>query len=347
MVAERIAMNDALQCVYGDEGALREGESAEPVFKPDFNLDLLRSYPYVGRALVFSRQALLDIDGFDSRFGVLTPHDAMWRLFERSGDAAIGHVSELLVESAFPLPKWLALPEVAERNIEVVQAHLQRCGIAHDIRPSEKLALLNRIHYRHREQPLVSILLIVKDQLPALQRCIETLFEKTEYPRYELLIVDNGSETPEARAWLAGMAQLDPDRLRVLRHPQTVPVATLYNEAASDARGDYLLLLNPYAMITHGDWLGELVSQAQRPEVGVVGAKLFGPEGQVLHAGLILGLHGPAGVPFHGEGLNASGYLQRLQVVSDLSAVGGDCLMIRKRLFDELGALMKAIRQGP
>jgi glycosyltransferase involved in cell wall biosynthesis len=339
MLAERIAMNDALHCIYGDEGALREGESAEPVFKPDFNLDLLRSYPYVGRTLAFSRQALLDVGGFDSRFGALTPHDALWRLFEHSGDAAIGHVSELLVESAFPLPKWLALPEVAERNIEVVEAHLQRCGIAHDIRPSEKLALLNRIHYRHRGQPLVSIVLIVKDQLPALQRCIETLFEKTEYPRYELLIVDNGSETPEARAWLAGMAQLDPDRLRVLRHPQTVPVATLYNEAASDARGDYLLLLNPYAMITHGDWLDELVSQAQRPEVGVVGAKLFGPQGQVLHAGLILGLHGPAGVPFHGESLNASGYLQRLQVVSDLSAVGGDCLMIRKGLFDELGGL--------
>ncbi|MFJ3484443.1 glycosyltransferase [Pseudomonas sp. NPDC090202] len=342
MLAERIAMNDALQCVYSDEGALREGESADPVFKPDFNLDLLRSYPYVGRALAFSRRALLEAGGFDSDFGVLAPHDALWRLFENGGDGAIGHVSELLLESAFALPKWLALPEVAEQNIRVVQAHLQRCGIAHEIRQGEKLTLLNRIEYRHREQPLVSIILIVKDQLAAVQRCIETLFEKTTYGRYELLIVDNGSETPEARAWLAAMAQLDPDRLRVLRHPQSVPVATLYNEAASDALGDYLLLLNPYAMITYGDWLGELVSQAQRPEVGVVGAKLFNASGQVLHAGLILGLHGPAGVPFHGEDLHASGYLQRLQVVSDLSAVGGDCLMIRKRLFADLGGLDEA-----
>jgi glycosyltransferase involved in cell wall biosynthesis len=339
MLAERIAMNPGLQCLYSDEGSLREGESAEPVFKPDFNLDMLRSYPYVGRALAFSRRALLDAGGFDPRFGVLAPHDALWRLFEQDGDAAIGHVSELLLESSFPLPRWLALPEVAEQNLQVVQAHLQRCGIAHDIRPGQRLALLNRIEYLHREQPLVSIILIVKDQLPALQRCVETLFEKTAYGRYELLIVDNASETPEARAWLAAMAQLDPDRLRVLRHSQTEPVAALYNQAASDARGDYLLLLNPYAMITHGDWLGELVSQAQRPEVGVVGAKLFGSDGQVLHAGLILGLHGPAGVPFHGENINASGYLQRLQVVSDLSAVGGDCLMIRKRLFAELDGL--------
>jgi glycosyltransferase involved in cell wall biosynthesis len=342
MLAERIAINDALRCIYSDEGALREGESAEPVFKPDFNLDLLRSYPYVGRTLAFSRQALLAMDGFDPQFAALAPQDALWRLFEDAGADAIGHISELMVESSFALPQWLALPEVAELNIRVVQAHLQRCGIAHDIRPADNLALLNRIRYLHREQPLVSIILVVKDQLTALQRCVETLYEKTTYGRYELLIVDNASETPDARAWLSAMAELDPDRLRVMRHPQTLPVATLYNEASSAARGDYLLLLNPYAMITHADWLDELVSQAQRPEVGVVGAKLFGSEGQVVHAGLILGLHGPAGVPFNGEGVNASGYLQRLQVVSDLSAVGGDCLMVRKQLFTELGGMDQA-----
>lgn len=339
MLAERIAMNDTLQCVYSDEGALREGESAEPVFKPDFNLDLMRSYPYVGRALAFSRAALQVVGGFDAQFGELAPHDALWRLFERSGDTAIGHVSELMLESSLSLPKWLASPEVLEQNLKVTEAHLNRCGIAHAIHAGEKLALLNRIEYLHPQQPLVSILLIVKDQLPALQRCVETLLEKTAYTRYEILIVDNGSQTPDARAWLEAMEQLDPTLLRVLRCPQGDGDVTLYNEAASAARGEYLLLLNPYAMITHGDWLGELVSQAQRPEVGVVGAKLFGSDGQVLHAGLILGLHGPAGVPFYGEGLNASGYLQRLQVVSDLSAVGADCLMVRTALYAELGGL--------
>jgi glycosyltransferase involved in cell wall biosynthesis len=339
ILAERIAMNDSLQCIYSDEGALREGESAEPVFKPDFNLDLLRSYPYVGRALAFSCDGLQAVGGFDPAFGEMAPHDALWRLFEQSGDAAIGHVSELLLESALSLPKWLALPEVREQNLNVVRAHLDRCAIEHRIQPADGMALLNRIEYLHPHRPLVSVMLIVKDQLAALQRCVETLLEKTGYNRFELLIIDNGNQMPETRAWLDGMAQLDPALLRVLRYPQTDCEVALYNQACPEARGEYLLLLNPYAMITHGQWLGELVNQAQRPEVGVVGAKLFGSEGQVLHAGLILGLHGPAGRPFYGEGLNASGYLQRLQVVSDLSAVGADCLMVRKALFVELGGL--------
>jgi O-antigen biosynthesis protein len=337
MLAERVAVNTQWECVYADEGALREGESAEPVFKPAFNLDLLRSYPYVGRALAFSRQALVGIEGFDARFGILAPHDALWRLFEKSGDGAIGHISEVMLEAPLSLPKWLALPEVAEQNLEVVQAHLNRCGIAHRIRPDDRLTLLNRIEYLHAARPLVSIVLIVKDQLNAVQRCIETLLEKTDYTQYELLLVDNGSETAETRAWLAAMAQLDPALLRVLSYPQLAAQPDLYNAAAQDARGEYLLHLDPYVMVTHGDWLSELLAQAQRPEVGVVGAKLYGVEGQVLHAGLILGLHGPAGSPFNGEGLTTGGYMQRLQVPSDLSAVGNDCMLVRRQLFLELG----------
>ncbi|WP_268800277.1 glycosyltransferase [Pseudomonas huanghezhanensis] len=345
MLAERVAMNDHLRCVYGDEGALREGESAEPVFKPDFNLDLLRAYPYVGRALAFSREGMLGVGGFDSGFGVLAAHDVLWRLIEAEGDGVVEHISELMVESQFALSQWLALPEVLEQNIKVVEAHLQRCGIAHRIRQGEHVSLVNRIDFLHDAQPLVSIVVIVKDQLPALQRCVESLLGKTAYQHYELLIVDNGSEHPETCAWLAAMGQLDSTRLRVLRMPEEASHPALFNAAAQDARGDYLVLLNAYAVITHAQWLTEMVSQAQRPEVGIVGAKLFGPEGHVVHAGMILGLHGPAGVPFFGESLNASGYMQRLQTVHDLSAVGGDCLMVRKAVFESVGGL-EATRYG-
>ncbi|MEQ7919554.1 glycosyltransferase [Xanthomonas sp. WHRI 1810A] len=339
MLAERVAMNEHLHCVYSDEGALSEGESTEPVFKPDFNLDLLRGYPYVGRNLAFNRDAMLQVGGFDPAFGMLAPHDVLWRMIEAQGDGGVEHISEVMVESQFPLSQWLASAEVAEQNIHVVQAHLQRCGIAHRIHPSERLALINRIDYVHDAQPLVSIVLIVKDQLPALQRCVEGLLSKTGYQHCELVIVDDGSEHPQTRTWLAAMGQLDRARLRVLQGPELATHAALVNFAAAQARGDYLVLLNPYAVITHEDWLDELLSQAQRPEVGIVGPKMFSPDGQVVSGGLILGLHGPAGVPFRGESLNASGYMQRLQVVHDLSAVSGNCLMVRKALFVDLGGL--------
>ncbi|MEB0224503.1 glycosyltransferase [Pseudomonas sp. 10S4] len=338
VMAERIALSRTLKCLYSDEGGLRQGESAEPAFKPDFNLDLMRSYPYVGRALAFEREGFLALGGFDSVYGELGPHDVLWRLVESDGPQVIGHIAEILLESTFDLAKWLSQPEVVENNPLVVQAHLQRMGVAHDIRNAGS-TLLNRVDYYHEDRPLVSIVIVSKDQTNALQRCVESLLEKTAYGEYELLLVDNGSESAEARAWLAGMAALGSERIRVLTYPQQGNSAAVRNFAVKQASGDYVLMLNPYTVITQSDWLDELLNHAQRPEVGVVGAKLFNPDGRVLHAGLILGLQGPAGVPFYGESLNAAGYMYRLQVAHDLSAVGADCLMVRKAVFEAVGGL--------
>lgn len=337
-MAERIALTPTLKCLYSDEGSLNQGESANPAFKPDFNLDLMRSYPYVGRNLAFERESFLAQGGFHSGYGELAPHDVLWRLVEHQGPQAIGHVAEVLLESAFDLAKWLSLPEVMEANPRLVEAHLDRLGVAHEIRSSAS-TLLNRVDYQHADQPLVSIIIVCKDQVAALQRCIESLLEKTTYTDYELLLVDNGSESVEAREWLAGMAQLGGERVRVLSYPQQGNAAAVHNFAVGQARGDYVLMLNPYAVIVEGDWLSELLNHAQRPEVGVVGAKLFNPDGLVLHAGLILGLQGPAGLPFFGESVSATGYMYRLQAAHDLSAVGSDCLMIRKAVFDAVGGL--------
>ncbi|MGH8351123.1 MAG: glycosyltransferase family 2 protein, partial [Pseudomonas sp.] len=215
IMAERIALSRTLTCLYSDEGGLHQGESAEPAFKPDFNLDLMRSYPYVGRALAFERKQFLALGGFDSAHGELAPHDVLWRMVESVGTHVIGHISEVLLESAFDLAKWLSQPQVVDNNPRLLEAHLQRLGVAHEIRQGSS-ELLNRIDYHHDDRPLVSIILVSKDQTLALQRCVESLLEKTAYGEYELLLVDNGSESAEALDWFAGMAQLGSDRIRVL-----------------------------------------------------------------------------------------------------------------------------------
>lgn len=225
-----------------------------------------------------------------------------------------------------------------KQNPRLLEAHLQRLGIAHEIRRGN-CELLNRVDYHHARRPLVSVIIVTQDQTAALQRCVETLLEKTAYTEYELLLVDNASESAEAQAWLEGMAQLGSDRIRVVSYPQKGNAAALHNFAVGQARGEYVLMLNSFAVITQADWLDELLNHAQRPEVGVVGAKLFNPDGCLLHAGLILGLQGPVGLPFYGQPMQADGYMFRLQAVHDLSAVGGDCLMIRKSVFEAVGRL--------
>ncbi|NWB46030.1 glycosyltransferase [Pseudomonas gingeri] len=340
VLADRIAQVGEECCFYSDESCLHDGEPAEPVFKPDFNLDLMRSYPYVGRVLAFKRELFLALGGFDSQQGELAPHDLLWRLVEQVGTQAVGHIAEVLVESVLSLSQWISLPELLELNAPLLEAHLQRLGVAHELRDRGK-ALFNRVDYLHAERPLVSIIIVCKDQLAAVQRCVETVLEKTAYREYELLLVDNGSESPEMLAWLSAMASLGSDRLRVLTFAQQGR-ASVTNAAAGQARGDYLLLFNPYLMVTDGLWLDEMLNHAQRPEVGVVGPKLFNADGQVVHAGLVLGLHGPAGLPFHGESLQSAGYMHRLQIAHDLSAVGADCLMVRKTVFDSVQGLDEA-----
>ncbi|MGE8411759.1 MAG: glycosyltransferase [Pseudomonas sp.] len=338
VLAERIAHTPTMLCAYSDEGALVEGESTEPVFKPDFNLDLMRSYPYVGRTLAFSLERFLAEGGFDPQRGELAPQDLVWRLVESAGPQTIAHIADIQLESELSFGQWLSSAPVIQSSEALVAAHLQRIGVQYRIRHDD-LPLLNRIDYLHGERPLVSIIVTCGDSLPALQYCVESLIEQTAYNHYEILLVDAGSQDPGMADWLAAMGQLGGSMLRVLAHAGASSQTALVNSVASQARGEYLLLLSHNARICSRDWLDELLNQAQRPEVGVVGARILATDGSILHAGQVLGLAGPVGSPFIGEALGVRGYMQRLQVVQNWSAVSADCLMVRKEVFDSLGGL--------
>jgi len=337
LLAERIVSRPQITCCYGDEGGLRDDESVEPVFKPDFNLDLMRGYPYTGRVLAFSRNAIQASGGFAAGYRELAPHDLLWRLVEGHGPQVIEHICEVLVESSFGYAAWLSSAAVVEENRQLLDAHLKRLGVAYQLRNSD--GAINQVRYLHATQPRVSLVISVRDQLPALERCLESVLEKTAYANYEVLIVDNASQGAETQAWLAALQQVGSDKLRVLSLGEETSFAALQNLAAQQARGDYLLMLSPYAVVTEPDWLDAMLSHGQRQEVGAVGAKLCDARGLVVQAGSVLGLRGGVASPFVGEPVEAGGYMQRLQVTQNYSAVAGDCLLVRKQLFLDLGGL--------
>lgn len=338
VLAERIAVLPGLLCVYSDEGALQDEGAGEPVFKPDFNLDLLRSYPYVGRALAFQRQVVLDLGGFEASFAELAPHDLLWRLVESSGPQVIGHIAEIQLQSSFSFAQWLSLPQVIEQNSRVVAAHLQRLGVAHQIRHDD-MPLLNRVDYLHAERPLVSIIIVAGADLLALQGCVESILERTTYTAYEILIVSAPSSNAQMRNWLDAMASMEVSMLRVVEAGAAGGSSALINFAATQAQGEYLLLLAADSRVDQGDWLAEMLQHALRPEVAIVGAKILDTRGSVLSAGLVLGAGNTAAPAFLGADGWAKGYLQRLQVVQNWSAVSRDCLMVRRTVFDSVGAL--------
>ncbi len=337
LLAERAVSLSDIACVYGDEGGLDDDESIEPVFKPDFNLDLQRAYPFTGRVLAFSRAHYLAAGGFAQGYRELAPHDLLWRLVESHGPQVIEHIPEVLVESAFGFAAWVSSPAVVAENPRLLDDHLRRLGVDYRLE-NEAGGAINHIRYVHASQPLVSLVLSFRDQVAALERCLESVLGRTTYPHYEVLVIDNASEGEDARAWLAALAQMG-ERLRVLTLDEQVSFPVQVNLAAQHARGDYLLLLDPFAVVTEGNWLDELVAHGQRSEVGMVGAELCNAQGLVVNAGGILGLRGAVYSPFVGETVEAGGYMQRLQVAQNYSALGADCLLMRKQLYLELGGL--------
>ncbi|MGY4490021.1 glycosyltransferase [Pseudomonas sp. TE3610] len=338
LLAERIAERDAMQACYWDEDALEADGHRAPVFRPDFNLDLLRSYPYVGRGLAFSREAFIEHGGFAPGLIELSPHDLIFRLVENRGPHAIEHIGEVLLHARQHFPSWLGEPSVREGNAPMVARHLKRLALDFDIGQAD-IRLVNRIQYRHVGQPLVSVVVASQGRLRGLQDCLESLLARTAYTQFEVVVVTPADEKADVRDWLQAMAEIGGAKLRVLQAPAASSLSALVNLGARDARGEYLLTLSQDCVVLDAGWLDEMLGHARRHEVGVVGARLQGPDGSVEHAGLVLGLRGAVGSVFVGEPATAAGYLHRLQVVQNYSAVSQQCLLIDKQLFLELDGL--------
>jgi GT2 family glycosyltransferase len=185
--------------------------------------------------------------------------------------------------------------------------------------------------------PKVSVVIPVRDRAALLRSCVDGLLHATDYPDFELLIVDNGSVETETLELLRALDQLD--QVQVITHAGPFNFSAINNQAVLRASGSLVLLLNNDIEVLEPGWMGELVSQACRAGVGAVGALLLYPDRTIQHAGVVLGLHGVAGHPYAGRPAGYAGQAGRLRSVQSLSAVTAACLMVRKSLYLEVGGL--------
>ena len=330
--------NPAWQLIYSDEDVLQaDGEYGLPHFKPDFNLDMLRSFPYVGGLLLARQRLFSDLSGFRPGCLGVEEYDLAFRAYEAGGEAIMGHCPGVLYHRRADGGhcRKPAL-ELVESGRQVVAEHLRRQGIAAEV---EKGLFPGsyRVRYRHEGAPLVSILAAVRDQVDKVQRLVETLLANTRYPNFELVLLNSASTSDAARAFLAGIQALGDSRLRVLDHPVKEPLPALHNILAGQARGDYLLFMYFDSAALQPDWLDSLMEHGRRHDVGAVGPKLLNADGTVRQTGIILGLDGSAGTVFSGHPLDYPGYFGRAHMEQDFSALGGGCLLTSKALFDAVG----------
>lgn len=319
--------------LFGDEVQLDGQTGASLVFRPDFSIDYLLAQPgTASRHWLFNRDAALTAGGFDPEHARALELDLILRLIEHPSFTGFLHSAEPLV---------IVQPRQAydtQDEVHTLQRHLQARGYA-DSHISQSEDGAYRINYGHADQPLVSILVICDGPLEVLLPCIDSLLEHTAYQNYEILIADNNSHDADTVQWLTAMDAMHSDKIRILRQAHTLSRSALLNAAAEQARGEYLVMLDHAASIIQTDWLDNLLDHALRPEVGVTGAKIVSPDGSLKLGGIVLGLQGSAAAISEKEALLSASFQPGLNSVHNYSAVSGQCLVIRKSLFDDVQGL--------
>lgn len=337
-VAAAIVAEPGLDLVYTDEDKIDEhGSHFEPHFKPDWDPDRLLAQNYVCHLAVYRRSLVERAGGLRTGYEGSQDHDLVLRAGELTSPERIRHLPRVLYH-------WRAVSGSTARGIEAkpYAVAASRRAVASHLARRRPDARLVESEGRPRvlwplpvPPPPASVIVPTRDRLELLRRCVEGVLRTTSYPEREVVVVDNGSERPETLAWLAA-APADP-RLRVLRRPGPFNFSSLMNDGAAAARGEVLVFLNNDVEPLEAGWLDELVRQAWRPEVGIVGAKLLYPDRKVQHAGVAMAgdwvaRHVGVGVPDR-----AAGYAGRMTCVQAQSAVTGACLAIRRELFTALG----------
>ena len=329
------------RAIYGDAWVQEAEGALSAALRPDFNLDYLLSLPGIlARNWLLRCEAVRVAGGFDPEYAGALEFELILRMIDQHGLIGFGHVSEPMVINQMP-----CLPD-SPHLAAALTTHLQARGY-------EQAALTTprqghfKINYGHAQQPCVSVVLVLATDLEAIQRCLISLMEYTRYPNYDVVLVDNASAHPDATLWLQGIKALMGDRLQVIPAPQPLTHVAAINLAAGQARGEYLLLLRADTVLMQRQWLDELLNHGQRPEVGIVGAKAISTSRTITHGGIILGLEGHAGHAFVGQPMHSPGYMNRLWVDQNYSAVSDVCLLVRKSVFDDVGGLdVLAFAQG-
>ena len=200
-----------------------------------------------------------------------------------------------------------------------------------------RIAVTTLLDTPYAAQGKVSIIIPTRDLAEDVRRCVESIFARTTYPDYEIILLDNGSVKRDTARLLERFERTEPERFRVVRFDVPFNYSAINNHAAKHARGDYLLFLNNDTEVLVDDWITLMVEQAQRDAIGAVGAKLLYGDGSVQHAGVVIGIGGIAGHAFRHFRAAADGYYNFLRTANNYSAVTAACLMTRRDVFEKVG----------
>lgn len=328
---------------YSDEDKIDiHGRRFDPYFKPDWNPDLFLSYNVFSHFGVYRASLVRALRGFREGLEGSQDYDLALRAVATVGHEKVVHIPHVLYH-------WRVIPGSTAAShgekpyaliaaIKAVGEYLEGQGVRASVDESAPGSGALRVRYTLPDQPpMVTIIIPTRDGYELLSQCIDSVFAKTTYPNFEILVVDNGSRDPRVLAYLDDLKAKG--HLRVLRDDSPFNYSALNNKAARDARGELLCLMNNDIEVISPDWLDEMVGHALRRDIGVVGCRLWYPDDTLQHAGVILGIGGVAGHAHHKLTRAQGGYFSRAQLIQNYSAVTAACFVVRKSVFWEVDGL--------
>ncbi len=326
--------------IYTDENTFHNSPNDAfcPHFKPDFAPDTLRANNYICHFTVFKKSLLEKTGVFRSECDGSQDFDMVLRLTEQA--KKIVHIPKILyywrAHKNSVADSVGAKPYVISAAHRALEDHLKRVGLKGEVLDTV-VPSMYRIRYEIQGEPLISIIIPNMDHAKTLKNCVESILNKSSYKNYEILIVENNSVEKETFAYYKEIEKLK--NIEVVSWQGIFNYSAINNFGAGRAKGEYLLLLNNDTEIISPDWLQEMLMFAQRSDVGAVGAKLYYPDDTIQHAGIGIGLLTLAGHMHRGFDRQNPGYMGRLIYAQDLSAVTAACVMIPRRVWNEIGGL--------
>ncbi len=310
-------------------------------FKPDYAPDNLRANNYICHFSCFKRELLEGTELFRSKFDGSQDHDMILRLTDRAKN--IVHIPKLMyywrAHAGSVASDITAKDYAIEAARGAVADSLRSHGFKNfRISSTRAFETIFKISYEIEGNPLISIVIPNKDHIDDLKRCITSIRERSTYDNYEIIIVENNSESEEIFDYYRS---IECDNIRIVRYEGRFNYSKICNLGVANAKGEYILLLNNDVQVITVNWLEEMLMYAQRSDVGAVGAKLYYANKTIQHAGVVIGLgaHRTAGHTHYGQSRENLGYMGRLCYAQDVSAVTGACLMVKRSLYDKVGGL--------
>lgn len=334
-----IGDNPGARLIYTDEDKISEGgERCLPHFKPDFNYDLLLSQNYLCHLVCVKKDLVISVGGLRSDFDGAQDYDLILRLIEVLECSEIVHLAQICyhwrVSRQSTASSVDAKPESLNRSVRAIEEHLQRRKVAATV---SNEGVYCRVKYALPEDPpLVSIVVPTKNKRGLIEKCVRSIFERTVYPKIELIVVDNGSNEPDVSEFYSEACELYGSKFKLLNLPIAFNFSKLVNAGVAASDGEYVVLLNNDTEVIEPAWLEELVSVAIQPNVGAVGAKLLYSNNLVQHAGVVLGIGGVAGHVHKFLVSTDGGYFGRAKLLQSISAVTGACFAVNKSIWNEL-----------